>query len=66
MEEAKEMESVKNDYIIEYICWLRNEKLMMTLSSVTFAAEKIIFAIRLIKSEMLEQDNDVLFLSHYS
>ena len=60
------MESVKNDYIIEYMCWLRNEKSMRTLSSVMFAAEKMIFAIRLIKSEMLEQDNDFLFLSNHS
>lgn len=30
------MKSVKNDYLLEYI---RNEKLMMTLSSVAFATE---------------------------
>lgn len=30
-----------NDYIIECMCWIRNEKLMMTLSSVTFTTEKV-------------------------
>lgn len=36
LEEAKVMKSIKNDYLLEYI---RNEKLMMTLSSVAFATE---------------------------
>ena len=39
---------------------------MMTFSSVMLATKKMIFAMQLIKSEILEQDNKFLFLSNYS
>lgn len=39
---------------------------MMTFSNVMLATEKMIFAMQLIKSEILKQDNEFLFLSNYS
>lgn len=39
---------------------------MMTFSSVMLATEKMIFAMQLIKSEILERDNELLFLNNYS